>query len=76
MKRVKLDFMICPDELIKKCYVSAPVRIRILNQRPEFLRMIGLGASGKKMVAAKLEFYYSKHIAEALIKMGWAVMMD
>jgi hypothetical protein len=38
--------------------------------------MIGLGASGKKMVAAKLEFYYSKHIAEALIKMGWAVMMD
>ena len=72
MKRVKLDFMICPDQ-ITKCYVPGAVRIRIVNYQPGLLRLIGLGASGRKMVEAKLEFYYTRYIAEALIKMGVAV---
>lgn len=72
MKKIKLDFMICPDEMIKKCYVSNAVRIKIIDPESIFLTGI-LGESGRKMIKNGCEFLFTKKLAEKLILMGVAI---
>ena len=69
-KKVKLQFCICPSEL-KKCYVPDPVRIKITDPGSIFLTGI-LGESGRKMIQKGCEFFFTKKLAEKLIKMGVA----
>ena len=64
--KVKLDFMLAPEELRDKCYVPDPVRIRVIDPDGIFLTGM-LGESGRKMVEAGLEFLFTRRIAEKLI---------
>ena len=72
MKKIKLDFMIVPSELIRKCYVPDRVRIRITDPKAIFLEGI-LGESGRKMVKSGCEFYFTRKLATRFIKWGIAV---
>ena len=74
IKCIKLDFMICPDEM-KKCYVSNPVRIRIIDPKSIFLTGI-LGESGRKMIKQGCEFYFTARLANKLIKIGVAIRVS
>jgi len=69
--KIKLDFMICPDEMVKKCYVPNPIRIKIVEPKSIFITGI-LGESGKKMIENGCEFLFTKKLAYRLIKMGVA----
>jgi len=71
MRKVKLDFLVCQDEL-DKCYVPNAVRIRIIDPDTIFLTGI-FGESGRKMVKAGVEFYFTRRIAVKLISKGIAV---
>lgn len=64
--KIKLSFMICPDEMVKHCYVPNAVRVKIIDPEAIFLTGI-LGESGRKMVKAGLEFYFTRKLAEKLI---------
>ncbi len=65
-KRVKLQFMIVPEFLERRCYV--PNRVKLLITDPEAIFLTGiLGESGKKMVKAGLPFYFEKRLAKKLI---------
>jgi len=70
MERIKLDFMIYPEEL-KRCYVKEPVLIKVIDPESIFLTGI-LGESGRKMVKRGCRFYFTKKLADRLIKMGVA----
>lgn len=69
-KLVELDFMVVPEEL-SRAVVRDPVRIRIVDPEAIFLTGI-LGQSGRKLVAAGVEFYFTRTLAEKLITMGVA----
>lgn len=65
-ERIKLDFMIAPDQLTSRCEVPEPVRVVIVD--PEAIFLTGLlGESGRKMVEAGLEFIFTRRLAEKLI---------
>ncbi len=72
MKKVKLQFMIVPEELKEKCYVKNPVKIKVIDPEAIFLTGI-LGESGKKMVKAGLMFYFEKELADRLIEKKIAI---
>ena len=63
--------MIVPSELKNKCYVPNAIRLRIVRPEDIFLDGI-LGQSGRRMVKAGLLFYFTKRLAQRLIKMGVA----
>lgn len=71
MKKVKLDFMVVPELLASKAYVPNPVRCRIIDPQAIFLTGI-LGESGRKLVKAGIEFYFTRLLAEKLISKGIA----
>ena len=71
INKVKLQFMICPDELVNKCYVPNKIRIKVIDPDAIFLTGI-LGESGRKMVKAGLEFYFEEKLAKKLIDNGIA----
>lgn len=68
---VELDFMVVPEELSRRAVVHDPVRIRIVDPEAIFLTGI-LGESGRKLVAAGVEFYFTRTLAEKLIALGVA----
>ena len=70
-RRIRLQFMVAPDELSTRCYVPDPVRVRIVDPEAIFLTGI-LGESGRKMVKSGLEFYFTRRLAEKLIRKGIA----
>lgn len=67
MKKVKLDFMVVPEQLKKFAYVPNKVRVKIIDPKACFGVGI-LGESGKKLVLGGIEFYFEKKLAERLIK--------
>ena len=70
-KRVKLTFMVDPEELSTLAYVENPVRIRIID--PEAIFLLGiLGDSGRKLVEAGISFYFEEKLAYKLIEKGIA----
>ena len=71
MKKVRLQFMVDPDELREKAYIRDPVRIRITRPRTIFLLGV-LGESGRKLVGGGICFYFERRLAEGLVKSGVA----
>ena len=71
MKKIKLKFMVVPEELEKRGYV--PNRVKILIVDPESIFILGiLGESGRKLVASGVPFWFEGELARKLIKMGVA----
>ena len=55
----------------KKCYVPNPIRVKITD--PEAIFLTGLlGESGRNMILAGCEFYFTEKLALRLISMGIA----
>lgn len=75
MKKVRLDFMIVPEELEKKCYVPKAVKVKVVDPDAIFLTGI-LGESGRKMVKAGLKFYFTERLARKLISKKIAVEVN
>jgi hypothetical protein len=72
MKKVKLQFMVVPEQLSSMAYVPNPIRIKIID--PEAIFLTGLlGESGRRLVKAGVEFYFSKALAMRLIEKKIAV---
>ena len=72
MKKVQLQFMVVPEELSRLAYVPDPVRCKIID--PEAIFLTGLlGESGKKLVKAGVEFYFTRKLANKLIAQQIAV---
>lgn len=68
---VELQFMVVPELLASMAVVRDPVRVKIVD--PEAIFLTGLlGESGRKLVAAGVEFYFTKPLAEKLIAKGIA----
>lgn len=66
MKKVKLQFMVVPEQLATLAYVPDTVRVKIIDPQAIFLTGL-LGESGKKLVKAGVEFYFTKKLAKKLI---------
>lgn len=64
--------MVVPEELAKLAEVPDPVRIKVID--PEAIFLTGfLGESGKKLVAAGVEFYFTRKLANKLIEKKIAI---
>jgi len=72
MKKVKLQFMVVPELLASLTYVPHAIRVRIIDPEAIFLTSL-LGESGKKLVKAGIEFYFTKKLAEKLIQKRIAI---
>jgi len=71
MKKIKLSFMVVPEELIKMCYVPNAVKVRVID--PEAIFLLGiLGESGRAMVKKGISFYFEGKLANKLIDKGIA----
>ena len=70
--KVQLDFMVVPELLATLAFVPEPVRCKIVDAEAIFLIGI-LGESGRKLVAAGIEFYFTRPLADKLISKGIAV---
>jgi len=64
--------MVVPEQLSKLAYVPDPIRLKIVDADAIFLAGI-LGESGRKLVTAGIEFYFTKELADKLISKGIAV---
>lgn len=71
MKKVELQFMVVPELLAEYAYVPDAVRCKVVDPDAIFLTGI-LGESGRKLVAAGIEFYFARPLAEKLISKGIA----
>ena len=69
---VDLDFMVVPELLATLARVPDPVRCRVIDPEAIFLTGI-LGESGRRLVKAGIEFYFTRPLAEKLIKAAIAV---
>lgn len=75
MKKVKLQFMVVPDQLKTKAYVPNAVKIKVID--PEAIFLTGLlGESGRRLVKAGVEFYFEKSLANKLIKKKIAIEVE
>ena len=72
MKKIKLQFMVCPKELKELAYVPSAIKVKIIDPDAIFLTGI-LGESGRKLVKAGVSFYFEKKLAEKLISKKIAV---
>ncbi len=72
MNKVQLDFMVVPELLASLAYVPDAVRCKIIDTEAIFLTGI-LGESGRKLVMAGIEFYFTKTLADKLISKGIAI---
>jgi len=69
--KVRLDFMVVPELLATLAYVPDAVRCRVID--PEAIFLTGLlGESGRKLVLAGIEFYFTQTLADKLINAGIA----
>ena len=71
MKRIKLKFMVVPEELQRFGCVPNAVKVKIIDSDAIFLTGI-LGESGRKLVKAGVCFYFTRKLAEKLISKGIA----
>lgn len=71
-ERVKLNFMVVPELLATMAYVPDSVRCKVIDADAIFLTGI-LGESGRELVKAGIEFYFTRTLAESLIAKGIAV---
>lgn len=72
MKKIKLQFMVDPEELLKHAYVPNAVHIKVVN--PEAIYITGiLGESGRALVKAGCWFFFTKKLADKFVKDGTAI---
>jgi hypothetical protein len=70
--KIKLQFMVVPELLKELAYVPDAIRVKIID--PEAIFLTGLlGESGRKLVKAGVEFYFTKKLADKLIKKNVAI---
>jgi len=69
--KVRLQFMVDPDELNRLAYVPEAIRVKIIDAEAIFLLGI-LGESGRELVKAGLAFYFEGKLAKKLINKGIA----
>ena len=69
--KVKLQFMVVPEELASKAYVPNPIKIKIVDAEAIFLLGL-LGESGRELVKAGITFYFEGTLAQKLIDKGIA----
>ena len=69
---VALDFMVVPELLATLAYVPDAVRCKVVDPDAIFLTGI-LGESGRRLVRAGIEFYFTRKLATKLIAAGIAV---
>lgn len=75
MKKIKLQFMVVPEELERLAYVPDPVRVKIID--PEAIFLTGLlGESGRELVKAGVHFYFTEELAQNLIEKGIAAEVE
>ena len=67
MKKVKLDYMVVPEKLAELAYVDDPVKVKITDSDAIFLQGI-LGESGRKLVKAGIHFYFTRKLADKLVR--------
>ncbi len=67
MKKVKLPFMVVPEELAKWAYVPDAVKVRFLDAEKVFALGL-LGESGRKLVEAGIPFYFEGKQARWMIE--------
>jgi len=64
--------MVVPAELTRCAYVPYKIRVKIID--PEAIFLTGLlGESGRKLVKAGVEFYFTSKLAKKLIEKKIAV---
>ena len=63
--------MVVPEQLAELAYVPGAVRCKVIDPAAIFLTGI-LGESGRKLVKAGIEFYFTKELAKKLIDKGIA----
>lgn len=68
---VALDFMVVPELLATLAYVPDAVRCKVIDPDAIFLTGL-LGESGRRLVRAGIEFYFTRTLAEKLIRAGIA----
>lgn len=66
-EKVKLNFMVCPEQLAKWAYVPNAIKCRVIDSHALLLTGI-LGESGMRLARAKLEFYFTEDLANKLIE--------
>ena len=66
IKKIKLEFMVVPEELRQYAYVPNPIKVKIIDSDAIFLTGI-LGESGRKLVKNGVSFYFTKKLAYKLI---------
>ena len=71
MKKVKLSFMVYPPFLQNNAYVPNAVLVKVIDPEAIFLTGI-LGESGRKLIKGGAPFYFTKKLANKLIKKGIA----
>lgn len=71
MKKIRLNFMVDPQDLMTKAYVPNPVKVVIIDSEAIFLTGI-LGESGRKLVLNGAKFIFTKKLADKLISKGIA----
>lgn len=71
-QKVKLKFMVVPEQLEKFAYVPNKVKVKIIDPEAIFLMGI-LGESGRKLVENGIEFYFEGRLAKKLIEKSIAV---
>lgn len=73
--KVKLQFMVVPELLSSLAFVPDPVRVKIID--PEAIFLTGLlGESGKRLIRAGIEFYFTRKLAAKLRAAKIAVYVD
>lgn len=71
MEKIELQFMVVPELLSSLAFVPDPIRVKIID--PEAIFLTGLlGESGKRLVKAGIEFYFTRVLAQKLIIKGIA----
>lgn len=70
--KIKLKFMVVPEQLSAMAFVPNAVRVRIIDPEAIFLMGI-LGESGRRLVEHGIEFYFEGSLAQKLIDKGIAI---
>jgi len=71
MKKLQLQYMVVPEKLAEMAEVPDPIKVVIVE--PESIFLLGiLGESGRALVKAGIEFYFTRELANKLISHGVA----
>lgn len=73
--RVELNFMVVPEKLKELAYVNDPIKIKITDPDSIFITGI-LGESGRKLIMAGIDFWFTRELAYKLIENKVAILSE